>query len=76
MPLGIIDMACKLIIMNLSDRYQDRTAFGALAMCLPFAGGLIMLLAPQDNKGVLLFGCESASIAGHRDSHADMIESR
>lgn len=62
MPLGIIDMVCKLVIMNLSDYYQDRTAFGALAMCLPFTGGMIMLLAPQDNKGVLLFGCELRSL--------------
>jgi hypothetical protein len=64
MPLGVIDMVCKLVIMNLSDYYQDRTAFGALAMCLPFTGGMIMLLAPQDNKGVLLFGCEFWHIAG------------
>jgi len=58
MPLGVIDMVCKLVVMNLSDRFQDRTAFGALAMCLPFAGGMIMLLGPQHNKGVLLFGCK------------------
>jgi ACS family allantoate permease-like MFS transporter len=61
MPLGIIDMVCKLVIMNLSDRFRDRTAFGAFAMCLPFAGGMIMLLGPQTNKGVLLFGCKSFS---------------
>jgi ACS family allantoate permease-like MFS transporter len=61
MPLGVIDMVCKLVIMNLSDRYRDRTAFGAFAMCLPFIGGMIMLVGPQNNRGVLLFGCESAA---------------
>jgi len=59
MPLGVIDMVCKLVIMNLSDRYRDRTAFGAFAMCLPFIGGMLMLMGPQNNRGVLLFGCES-----------------
>jgi ACS family allantoate permease-like MFS transporter len=59
MPLGVIDLGCKLILMNLSDYFRDRTAFGMFAMCLPFTGGLIMLLAPQTNKGVLLLGCES-----------------
>lgn len=64
MPLGAIDMICKLVIMNLSDYYGDRTLFGSLAMCLPFAGGLIMLLAPQTNKGVLLFGYSLIGAAG------------
>ncbi|OCF35092.1 hypothetical protein I317_01802 [Kwoniella heveanensis CBS 569] len=64
MPLGAIDMACKLIIMNLSDRFRDRTGFAMFAMCLPFTGGLIMLLAPQTNKGVLLFGYSLIGAAG------------
>ncbi|WWC93568.1 hypothetical protein V866_000403 [Kwoniella sp. B9012] len=64
LPLGAIDMFCKLIIMNLSDRFRDRTGFGMLAMCLPFVGGLIMLLAPQNNKGVLLFGYSLIGAAG------------
>jgi MFS family permease len=64
MPLGAIDMGCKLIIMNLSDRFNDRTGFGIGAMALPTAGGLIMLLAPQTNKGVLLFGYSLIGAAG------------
>ncbi|WVQ78692.1 hypothetical protein IAT38_000779 [Cryptococcus sp. DSM 104549] len=64
MPLGIIDTGCKLIIMNLSDRYNDRTGFGMAAMCLPFMGGLIMLCAPQSNQGLLLFGYACMGGAG------------
>ncbi|WWC69090.1 uncharacterized protein I206_103026 [Kwoniella pini CBS 10737] len=64
LPLGAIDMSCKLIIMNLSDRFRDRTAFAIFAMSLPFIGGLIMLEAPQTNKGVLLFGYSLNGAAG------------
>lgn len=57
-------MGCKLIIMNLSDRYNDRTGFGIGAMCLPFIGGMIMLVGPQTNKGLLLFGYSLIGAAG------------
>ncbi|KAK4686179.1 MFS transporter, ACS family, allantoate permease, partial [Tremellales sp. Uapishka_1] len=64
MPLGLVDTGCKLIFMNLSDYYRDRTAFGMAAMCLPFMGGLIMLLGPQIDKGLLLFGYALMGAAG------------
>lgn len=64
MPLGVIDMGTKLVLMNLSDYFQDRTGFAMLALTGPFVGGLIMLLAPQTNKGVLLFGYSLIGAAG------------
>ena len=70
MPLGVIDMGTKLVLMNLSDYFQDRTSFAMLALTGPFVGGLIMLLAPQSNKGVLLFGCERR--LSHRASFVDL----
>jgi hypothetical protein len=76
MPLGVIDAACKLIIMHLSDRYNDRTAFAMGAMCLPFVGGMIMLLGPQSNRGVLLFGCKYNPVPPPRvlaDSSVDSL---
>jgi ACS family allantoate permease-like MFS transporter len=75
MPLGVIDMGCKLIIMNLSDYYRDRTAFGMFAMCLPFTGGMIMLLAPQTNKGVLLLGCEFSVSVHNRECWLIRVDS-
>ncbi|KAL7423536.1 hypothetical protein Q5752_001116 [Cryptotrichosporon argae] len=64
MPLGCVDFGSKLILMNLSDHFRDRTLFGMIAMCFPFVGGMVMLLAPQDNKGVLLFGYSLIGAAG------------
>ncbi|KAK4703602.1 MFS transporter, ACS family, allantoate permease, partial [Phenoliferia sp. Uapishka_3] len=68
MPGGFVDLLFKLVLMNLSDRFQDRTvrSFAMVAISFPFMGGLIMLLGPQTNRGVLLFGyyCISAAGAG------------
>lgn len=84
-PGGAVDIAAKLILMRLSDKFKDRTVrpaplapslsqladprsssqlFAMVAICFPFMGGLIMMLAPQDNAGPLLFGYYCISAAG------------
>ena len=64
LPQGIIDIFAKITLMSLSDRLGDRSGFAFLAICFPFAGGLIMLFAPQTNNAVLLFGYYLIGAAG------------
>lgn len=64
MPGGFVDLAFKLVLTRLSDRFNDRTGFAMLAIFFPFLGGLLMITVPFSCKPVLLLGYYCISAAG------------
>ncbi|PWN88795.1 MFS general substrate transporter [Acaromyces ingoldii] len=64
MPGGFVDLAFKLVLTRLSDRFNDRTGFAMIAIFFPFLGGLLMITVPFSARPVLLLGYYFISAAG------------
>ncbi|KAE8158898.1 major facilitator superfamily domain-containing protein [Aspergillus tamarii] len=64
MPMGLVDIACKLGLTYLSDRYLDRTSFAILAILIPMLGGILMIVLPLHAKAGLLVGYYCIGAAG------------
>ncbi|KAJ5985797.1 hypothetical protein N7522_012993 [Penicillium canescens] len=64
MPMGLVDIACKLGLTYLSDRFFDRTLFAIIAIMIPMIGGIMMTVIPLDAKAALLVGYYFIGAAG------------
>jgi ACS family allantoate permease-like MFS transporter len=64
MPMGLVDITCKLGLTYLSDRFFDRTLFAIIAILIPMVGGIMMLVIPLHAKAGLLIGYYMIGAAG------------
>jgi MFS family permease len=64
MPMGIVDIVCKLGLTYLSDRFLDRTLFAMIAILIPMVGGIMMIVIPLHAKPGLLIGYYLIGAAG------------
>ncbi|KAJ5744295.1 hypothetical protein N7533_009165 [Penicillium manginii] len=64
MPMGIVDITCKLGLTYLSDRFFDRTLFAIIAILIPMIGGIMMIVIPVEAKAGLLIGYYFIGAAG------------
>ncbi|KAB8248679.1 major facilitator superfamily domain-containing protein [Aspergillus flavus] len=64
MPMGLVDIVCKLGLTYLSDRFLDRTIFAIIAILIPMVGGILMIVLPLDAKAGLLVGYYCIGAAG------------
>jgi MFS family permease len=64
MPMGLVDITCKLGLTYLSDRFFDRTLFAIIAIMIPMIGGIMMTVIPLDAKAALLIGYYFIGAAG------------
>ncbi|KAJ5175686.1 uncharacterized protein N7482_001563 [Penicillium canariense] len=64
MPMGIVDIACKLGFTYLSDKFLDRTLFATIATLIPMVGGIMMIVIPLHAKAGLLIGYYLIGAAG------------
>jgi MFS family permease len=64
MPMGIVDIVCKLGLTYLSDRFLDRTLFAIIAILIPMVGGIMMIVIPLHAKPGLLIGYYLIGAAG------------
>ncbi|KAJ9487572.1 hypothetical protein VN97_g5739 [Penicillium thymicola] len=64
MPMGIVDITCKLGLTYLSDRFFDRTLFAIIAILIPMIGGIMMIVIPVHAKAGLLIGYYFIGAAG------------
>ncbi|OQE11086.1 hypothetical protein PENVUL_c003G01206 [Penicillium vulpinum] len=64
MPMGAVDIICKLGLTYLSDRFFDRTLFAIIAIMIPMIGGIMMTAIPLDAKAALLIGYYFIGAAG------------
>ncbi|CAM1501226.1 Fc.00g103880.m01.CDS01 [Cosmosporella sp. VM-42] len=64
MPTGIMDIACKLGLTSLSDKYMDRSLFAFIALLIPMVGGIMIILIPPSAKAALLVGYYFIGAAG------------
>ncbi|KAJ5287313.1 hypothetical protein N7478_002999 [Penicillium angulare] len=64
MPMGLVDITCKLGLTYLSDKYLDRTIFAVIAILIPMVGGILMIVLPLHAKAGLLIGYYLIGAAG------------
>ena len=64
MPMGLVDIICKLGLTYLSDRFLDRTVFAIIAILIPMVGGIMMITIPMHAKAALLVGYYLIGAAG------------
>ncbi|KAJ5499823.1 Major facilitator superfamily domain general substrate transporter [Penicillium expansum] len=64
MPMGVVDITCKLGLTYLSDRFFDRTLFAIIAILIPMIGGIMMIVIPIHAKAGLLIGYYFIGAAG------------
>ncbi|RAK82208.1 putative allantoate permease [Aspergillus fijiensis CBS 313.89] len=64
MPMGLVDIVCKLGLTYLSDRFLDRTIFAIIAILIPMVGGILMIVLPLHAKAGLLMGYYFIGAAG------------
>ena len=64
MPMGLVDIVCKLGLTYLSDRFFDRTLFAFIAILIPMVGGIMMIVIPFHAKAGLLIGYYLIGAAG------------
>ncbi|PYI31327.1 putative allantoate permease [Aspergillus indologenus CBS 114.80] len=64
MPMGLVDIVCKLGLTYLSDRFLDRTIFAIIAILIPMVGGILMIVLPLHAKAGLLVGYYFIGAAG------------
>ncbi|KAI2817346.1 hypothetical protein CBS147343_3246 [Aspergillus niger] len=64
MPMGLVDISCKLGLTYMSDRLLDRTLFAIIAILIPMIGGILMIVLPFHAKAGLLVGYYCIGAAG------------
>ncbi|PYH85794.1 putative allantoate permease [Aspergillus uvarum CBS 121591] len=64
MPMGLVDIVCKLGLTYLSDRFLDRTILAIIAILIPMVGGILMIVLPLHAKAGLLVGYYFIGAAG------------
>ncbi|KAJ5640067.1 uncharacterized protein N7484_007929 [Penicillium longicatenatum] len=64
MPMGLVDIVCKLGLTYLSDKFFDRTLFATIAIMIPMIGGIMMVVIPLHAKAALLIGYYLIGAAG------------
>lgn len=64
MPMGVVDIAAKLLFPWVSDRLLDRSGPAFVAMLFPMVGGIMMIVIPLQYKAALLVGYYLIGAAG------------